>query len=226
MNKKTVLKPPLSGEVVIPSSIDDQAVTEIGENFAKGNKKITKVTIPSTIAKIDFSAFEDCTSLEKVVYLSQTSSETGEIVRDLTYGVDVFRGDTALKEAIVPARALNATSGTFAGCTSITSANIDGISQIDSEMFKDCTALKSVTLGSNVAKINDAAFAYSNLDSITLASRSLPYSVANHSFDGVKSGFKIYIPDDCKNTWTDLSFVSSKGWTQSMIDMMEVKTAA
>ena len=445
----------LSGEVVIPSSIDGLVVTEIGENFAKGNKKITKVTIPSTVTKIDFSAFEDCTSLEKVVYLSQTSSETGEIVRDLTYGINVFRGDTALKEAIVPARALNAASGTFAGCTSITSANIDGISQIGSEMFKDCTALKSVTLGSNVTKINDAAFAgcssltsfeapqyltsigqqafqndtslvtvtlnglisniglfafegcsalssftvdsanthfvtredgglyykssnqynlyylarpsatsyefaadvtsfrhdalsncpkiasfsvaegnkmfsyadgalmkksyasastfttlemiapayngdvaiakdirlidsdafsngaakgvqhltlaegntnftlangiltnkssvifadksatgnydvdtshatiydnafaYSNLDSITLASRSLPYTVGNHSFDGVKSGFKIYIPDDCKNTWTDLSFVSSKGWTQSMIDMMEVKAAA
>lgn len=54
-----------STDVTIPSHIDSYPVTAIGEEAFKG-KNVTRVTLPSTVTKIDWFAFAGCTSLNEI----------------------------------------------------------------------------------------------------------------------------------------------------------------
>ena len=53
-------------EIVIPSEINGIPVTAIGNNFAKNNRKITKITMPDTIKIIGNSAFYRCTKVTEI----------------------------------------------------------------------------------------------------------------------------------------------------------------
>ncbi len=56
--------------VIIPSEYSGLPVTEIAMNAFKDNKMLEKVTIPTSIARIGMSAFENCTNLTSVEFKS------------------------------------------------------------------------------------------------------------------------------------------------------------
>ena len=56
-----------SGEVVIPDSINDLPVTEIGSSAFEGGD-ITSIVIPESVTNIGDSAFENCDSLDYIFY--------------------------------------------------------------------------------------------------------------------------------------------------------------
>lgn len=59
--------------IAIPSAIDGFTVTKIGEK-AFSSKKIKSVVIPNGISRIDWFAFEGCTSLESVTIPESVTS--------------------------------------------------------------------------------------------------------------------------------------------------------
>ena len=56
----------LIGNVTIPSNLDGKAVVTLGDKAFKSAKGITEIVIPDSVTKIGYSAFEDCTKLNKV----------------------------------------------------------------------------------------------------------------------------------------------------------------
>ena len=62
-------------DIVIPSSdAEGNPITAIGKAAFKGNKRITRVMIPSSITKIGANAFMNCSKLESVTYPSGIKS--------------------------------------------------------------------------------------------------------------------------------------------------------
>ena len=101
----------------IPStSPDGNIVTEIG---AFGFWKLTtlkQVTIPSTIEKINGSAFEGCTALSKIVL-------PDSVVYLLS---SAFEGCTSLSSVVIPKSIFVIKGDVFKGCTSLTEINYTG----------------------------------------------------------------------------------------------------
>ena len=164
----------LSGNVTIPSIIDGKNVVSIGNSgFEKANK-ITEITIPNLVTRIDACAFEKCTGLTKINF--------GTGVQSL--GVSAFRGCTGLKTLELPkslkhgsvfgepfAECTNITSVTFeegttiiaeaicSGLTGITEITIpNSVTQIDLCAFENCTGLTKVNFGTGIKEIAVSAF--------------------------------------------------------------------
>ena len=55
-------------DIVIPNSINNYTITEVGPNFLKDNDQITDITLPSTLKNISKNAFSGLTNLERVIF--------------------------------------------------------------------------------------------------------------------------------------------------------------
>lgn len=147
--------------VNIPETINKKRVTVIGARAFDSCSKIATLTIPKTVKTIKSGAFQYCTSLTSV-----TIPSTVTTIEDRAY----FSSDGV---------------GVFEGCTSLTKAVVNGGS-IAENMFKDCTALTSVTIGSKATVIGNDAFN----NCISLSSINIPVGVekiGTSAFEGCKS---------------------------------------
>lgn len=59
----------LIGNITIPSTLDGKTVVSLGSNAFKSATGITEITIPSSVKEIEYSAFDNCTKLNKVTIL-------------------------------------------------------------------------------------------------------------------------------------------------------------
>lgn len=150
---------PTDGKLVIPSTIDGQTVTTIGEEMMMGNEDLVEVVIPASVTKIGFSAFENCKNLTKISYMSTTDTE-GTIVKDLSIGLRAFAGCTSLTEVTIPGRMSSMGYSVFEGCTSLKKATFETITSgsysLPETTFKNCTSLQEVVLGTPNKIVGDA----------------------------------------------------------------------
>lgn len=125
--------PNLSGDVVIPRTIDGYLVKTIGDTAFRNCKSITSVTFPSGLSGVGTSAFENCTSLKKI---------TSDSI--IIYGGYSFKNCTSLKEVAMPYLTYTGYN-MFEGCTALENIWLQ-TDDISASAFKDCTKLKSVTI--------------------------------------------------------------------------------
>ena len=212
-------------EIIIPSEYEGITVAEIEKEAFKGQSKITKVVIPSTIINIGDNAFSNMKKLTVIEYNAinstcyfngtfKSAGQNGKGIA-LTIGSKVkqipdglFYGDAS--------NFVNLTSVTFKGkkvktigvqafqnCKNLESVKIpEGVTKIDSFAFADCTNTKSLVIPSTVTNIADGAF--NNMYGLT----DLQYNVANVTIpangwiqDAGKnsSGIKLTIGEKVKN---------------------------
>lgn len=152
-------------DITIPSTIDGKTVVELGTDCFR-KSKITGVTIPDTVKKIGYNAFQGSYLLARV--------DLGKIEE---ISDDVFKGCTALESLTIPntlkkaglsasINNKNVKNITFEdgltevpGClcvnTGITSVVLpDSVKSIGYNAFENCTELTSVDLG----KISNISF--------------------------------------------------------------------
>ena len=55
-----------SAEVVIPDTIDELPITEIGDEAFFNNTTLRKITVPQTVERIGVRAFKGCTMLSEM----------------------------------------------------------------------------------------------------------------------------------------------------------------
>ena len=204
-------------EITIPATIQEVAVTQIGESAFEGNTTITKVgfdangsytigkkafkgctafsNIPTgnaAVTAIGESAFEGCTSL----YTTGSNKSTLSFVNAVTVGKKAFRGCTKLSTLYFN----NATSigdSAFMGCTKIINIRNDGVlEEIGVAAFYNCMNL--ATIGPNgtasgifkLPKIQDVSnYAFcGNYYGATTVELPIATRIGNHAFRNLYSG--------------------------------------
>lgn len=139
----------LSGEIVIPSSIDGITIKKIGSGAFAGCDDIQEVIMPNTVTYIGNNAFSGCTSLKKITL--STSLET--------IGSLAFNACESLEEIDLPESVNNIEGSAFSWCTSLTDIIIPSkVSTIPSFCFAFAVNLNQVTANGTLDKIEDSAF--------------------------------------------------------------------
>jgi len=165
------------GEVEILAMYDSKPVTEIGSNAFNG-KSITKVTIPSSVKTIGNSAFQNCASLQTVIFASGSQLES--------IGLQAFQNCTSLDSISIPNSVKTIGNLAFYGCTAlddVTLPSSDEFTTINQRTFGQCTSLTSIVIPDSVTTINAQAFAgCTSLQTVTFEMGSQPLTIGDNAF--------------------------------------------
>ena len=169
----------ISGEVVIPSSIEGNKVTAIDTRAFDNCDKITTLKIPAGVNFIGEAAFEECTSLTKFIV---AFGNKDYCTRD---GV-LFNKDTTTLICYPPAKANTAyaipdsvkkvDTAAIAYASRLEQITVaDSVQSLGDQAFYQCTGLNQIAFGTGLTKIGAEAFAHC----YALASITIPNSVTS-----------------------------------------------
>ena len=168
-----------------------ETVTEIGANAFAGCAKLASITIPASVTKIGDQAFAGCASLKTITipdgvtkisdkaFASCTGLETITLPAGLTeIGVGAFRNCTALTGIVIGDKVTTIGDLAFENCTALASVvfaegsvieNLGSSPYIESAIFRNTTALKSIVLPNSVKVIGAYLFEGSGIETIQLS---------------------------------------------------------
>lgn len=179
-----------SSSVNIPEKIEDKPVLVISEECFAENETITSVNIPDTLFRVDTSAFEDCTNLQRIKFSKIMTSFPQDMcsgcdnLREIeipdsivTIGMSAFRDCISLTKVTIPRNVTTISDGAFSGCDELTEIVIlegkivedDVLTRInyltiDSSAFANLEKLEKVVMPDTVTTIEDSAFSNVNKD--------------------------------------------------------------
>ncbi len=169
----------ISGDVVIPTSIEGYPVTSIGEHAFDKCDKITTLKIPAGVTYIEGAPFEKCTSLTKfIVAFGNEDFCTRDGVlfsKDTTMLISypLAKPDTAFA---VPDCVEKVNKAAFAYAPFLEKIIVaDSVQSLGDQAFYRCAGLKQITFGTGLTKIGAEAFAHC----YALASITIPNSVTS-----------------------------------------------
>lgn len=138
-----------SGAISIPSEIDGNPVTVIGERAFADCTKITDIIIPASVKTIGSYAFYRCYGLESVTVSFGTES----------IGEHAFDACTSLSYAFIPTSVQTIGDYAFTMCSALSSVTVsDSVAEIGENSFKHCDAMTDVY-------VTDGSYAYTYLTS-------------------------------------------------------------
>ena len=194
----------LSGDLIIPSAINDGTGTYIVTTIAEGafvgspteGNEITGVTIPDTVTTIESNAFQFCTNIEHIsIGKGTTSIGIGAFVSFVS-AIESLEVDP---ENLVYHSVNNAIIETdsktlIMGCANTVIPSDGSVTSIGYYAFGFCTSLTSITIPNSVTSIGDYAFGFcSSLTSITIPDSVT--SIGYNSFYNCSSLTSITIPN-------------------------------
>lgn len=178
-----------SRAVVVPSKIDGEVITTIGENaFYRTSELpgITSVSLPDTVTTISKRAFYDCKYLvtagltenvteigEYAFYRNERLKSVGDISKVTSIGKGAFQGCKVLDGITLPETLSSLGSYAFEGCTSLTAITVPvKVTAIGEYTFSGCTSLKTADIASaGLTAIAEYAFEHcAALESLTIRS--------------------------------------------------------
>ncbi len=200
----------LSGDVVLPDTIDSLPVTVIGKQAFRSCSKITAITLPSSVKAIEMQAFSYCSALESVTlnegletletYVFESSSKLTDIhiPASLTTIPQRAFQDSSVVKFTVSADNANYTTDSYGVLYSkdmtkllqyptaneATSYTIpEGVTDILSYAFFGSKKLTSVTIPETVINIEEQAFRSCNrLSSIVIPDST--ETIGSYAFQG------------------------------------------
>ena len=206
-------------KVTIPGEIDGKKVTCIAGEAFQANEKITSVSVPNGVTRIESYAFDDCDNLEKV-YLSESvveieddcflscdglteinvesknkkySSEDGVLYNKDVTALEFFpRGKVSAK---IPKSVTNLGEYPFGDCRALKSIELpEKLTEICEAAFYDCESLESIKIPDKVTEIGGVAFSgCKSLKEIELPEEL--ETIGDGAFTGCESLESINIPD-------------------------------
>ena len=172
----------ISGELIIPETIDGFPVTRIGRWAFSNCDALTSIVIPNSITSISYHAFDGCAGLTSIkvsnnnnVYDSRYNcnaiieTENSRLIlgcpntvipNDVTsIGGSAFFGCTNLKSVTIPDSVTSIESTAFYGCTGLTNIKIpSSVKNIDTYAFENCTNLISIKVSDNMIYMGTDVF--------------------------------------------------------------------
>ena len=218
--------------VVVPEKLGGEDVVAILNNAFSGNKTVKTVKLPSTVTEIRYEAFSGCTSLSEITIPSSVTDIGKEAFAGTKWLsdkqkanpyvvingilIDMSKAGTNLN---IPATVKEISCNVPKDVVSVTIPS--SMTEIDTDMFADCTSLKKITIPSSVTDIGAEAFSgCTSLTEITIPSSvihirwkaflgctslteiTIPSSVIDiekETFSGCTSLSKITIPSSVTN---------------------------
>lgn len=133
-----------AGEVVVP---EDKNIMYLSEEAFRGNTKITKLTLPSTLTEIPEGAFAGCVNLTEIVIPDKCTFIGESAFSTYTSRKGTFDACTSLKKiTLLPAK------------DKITGEETTGTVTIGKRAFKDCVNLETIENTLRLTTIYDNAF--------------------------------------------------------------------
>ena len=162
---------------------------------------VTQYTIPDSVTKIGYSAFENCDSLTRV-NIPDSVTKIGE---------SAFEGCTSLTSVNIPDSVTTIGNWAFQSCDSLISVNIpDSVTTIGICAFQSCDSLTSVNIPDSVTTIGEKAFEWcTSLTSVYCKATTPPALSDTYVFDNNGSGRKIYVPRQSVNVYK-----KADGWKE------------
>lgn len=191
-NKYNAWRQIYEGHLVIPESIEYNgiryAITAIGDSAfinqmavtsvdlpigikhighrAFRKTGITSVTIPRNVRSLGLNVFEDCQSLDTVIWNAVECT----IPKDLNGRFCLFSKDNSISSFLFGPEVETIPAGVCQGLKNLARIRIpSSVSRIEAKAFKDCSRLDSVTIPGTVKSIDFGAFqSCTGLTSVTL----------------------------------------------------------
>lgn len=185
-----------SASVEIPSSINGSKVTEIGSGAFAGNSSLKSVTIPDTVTKIGSSAFAVCESLTSVS-VPNTVSYIDSDAFYLTPWITNYPNDLV----IVGNGILLKYKGSSQSVDLPNTVNVIGYGA-----FSDSPQIKSVNIPNTVRRIDGMAFAWTDLEQITIPASVT--KIGDMAFQRCTKLTSVTIPSTVTEIGTDAFFYS------------------
>lgn len=189
--------PSATGEISIESSVNiggnDYTVWGIEHNAFENNTSITKVTIPSSVENIGFSAFYGCTGLVTV-------ENNATITKIEAY---VFSRCTNLKYCNIPSGVVNIGESAFERCSSLETLTILDSIGLDQHALKDCSALKSIYYCGSSLSLNpteDTYKIFENTNNPVIYTKTSALSTIKDSLNGKADWIKNLATDEIPYT--------------------------
>ena len=162
-------------------------VTSIGAFAFSGCTRMTSVTIPSSVTLIEYSAFENCSGLNRVQISDMNAwyaiDFSNAYANPLYYADHFYVNTNEVVNLTVTSNISEIKDYAFVGFIGLHSVNIgNNVTSIGYQAFKNCSSLNSVTIGSSVNTIEDEAFRNCS----SLASITIPNNVTSIGTDAFK----------------------------------------
>lgn len=168
---------------------------------------ITHFTLPSALSKVPSNGFEYCSSLSEVIFQHDdmsigeyafrfcTALEEIDLSKVKSISNVAFAGAGLKKLKIYPTTT-SIFSSAFDSCTSLVDVDLSeatGLTYLTQSIFRNCTALKVITIPSTIKTIDSNAFQNcTGLKKIFFKDR--PTALNSSAFSGCTSVTDIYVP--------------------------------
>ena len=162
-------------------------VTSIGAFAFSGCTRMTSVTIPSSGTLREYSAFENCSGLNRVQISDMNAwyaiDFSNAYANPLYYADHFYVNTNEVVNLTVTSNISEIKDYAFVGYKGLHSVNFgNSVTSIGYQAFKNCSSLNSVTIGSSVNTIEDEAFRNCS----SLASITIPNNVTSIGTDAFK----------------------------------------
>ncbi len=174
----------VSGDIVIPATIEDSPVTAIGVAAFSSCSNITSIELPESVKTIGKDSFYWC---DKLVSINIPDGVT-------TIGDNAFYYCRSLENITIPDGVTIIDENTFNYCTSLESVTIgNGVETIGKNAFYWCEKLSEVVIPDSVTTLDTGAFMYcAGLTSVTIGKNVT--TIGNFAFYGCENLPELIIP--------------------------------
>lgn len=208
-------------------------VTSIGEEAFAKCRNMTSVTLPSTLRTISHLVFDECSSLTNITIPNSVTTLGNEVFEQTgltsitipnsvrSVGDGLFYHCTSLTSVtfVEPLRISTINTGTFAGCSALTSLTIpSGITAIGRGGVQDCRNLASVVLPSTLTSVGQTAFYLDSSLTEVYCYATTPPSLGSYAFYSIGSNPTLYVPSESVNAYRN------SGWSEYFSNILPIST--